>query len=171
MQKLTGCRTCTCVLTGGRSAAYRTCTNPAGGHIAEQQPVRAPWAATTATTKQTHAEAASRRGYLQHRHRPPMLQQECSHLFVESPQLLPVLQRGGLAGALPQNEVLERLQLETPPEDALQTKHASDVNGVQTQPDQHETFRRATDSLQHCHFGSAQWPAAGLRTCWSAGSM
>ncbi len=56
---------------------------------------------------------------LQQQPRPLVLQQVCSHLFIESPQLLPVLQRGGLAGTLPQNKVLQRLQLETPPEDAL----------------------------------------------------
>ena len=64
-------------------------------------------------------------GCLQHRHRPPMLQQVGSHLFVESPQLLPVLQRGGLAGALPQDEVLQRLQLQTTPKDALQASKAT----------------------------------------------
>ena len=127
MQGLTGCRNSTGVMTRSRPAACRRGNNPAGRHIAEQQPVHAPVGRQCCHHNSSHmqqqARHASRRCCLQHRHRPPTLQQVISHLLVESPQLFPVLQRGGLAGALPQDEVLQRLQLETPPENALHRQH------------------------------------------------
>ena len=145
-QKLTGCKTChiydhwrqasgmqdvpqPCREANSRAAA---CICPRGCHCCHhhskqmRQQASMPQGAAACSTSTT-----------------PGLQPVCSHLFIESPQLLPVLQRGGLAGALPQNEVLQRLQLETPPEDALQAKCASNVNRLQTQTDHHKRCRKA----------------------------